>query len=96
MIIASTQKGIDIVEENKKLFKIYESSFEKASRGNEQLKRPSKYNPKREEILQLYAESGWEAVEARFNKNIGMKKYTGYIKSLIPNGLKRQLKKILK
>ncbi len=96
VIIASTQKGIDIVEENKKLFQIYESSFEKASRGNQQLKRPSKYNPKREEILQLYAESGWEAVEARFNKNIGMKKYTGYIKSLIPNGVKRQLKKILK
>lgn len=96
VIIANTQKGIDIVEENKNLFQIYESSFEKASRGNEQLKRPSKYNPKREEILQLYAESGWEAVETRFNKNIGMKKYTGYIKSFIPKGLKRQLKKILR
>ena len=96
VIIANTQKGIDTVEKNKDFFELYESSFEKASRGNAQLNHPSKYDSKREDILRLYAESGWEAVESRFNKNIGIKKYTGYVKSLIPKGLKRQLKKILR
>lgn len=96
VIIANTQKGINTVEKNRELFELYESSFEKASRGNAQLNHPSKYDSKREDILRLYTESGWEAVENRFNENIGMKKYIGYVKSLIPKGLKRQLKKILR
>lgn len=96
VIIANTKKGVEFIRDNRKLFHLYNSSFEKASRGNAQLNHPSIYNPKREEILSLYAESGWSAVEKRFNREIGIRKYSGYVKSLIPKKLKRQLKKILR
>lgn len=95
VIIANTDKGIDFIKKNRNLFDLYKSSFEKAARGNAQLNCPSRYDEKREQILELYANNGWKAVDERFNKNIGLRKYSGYIKSLIPSGLKRKLKKIL-
>lgn len=95
VVIANTKKGVDLIKRNTELFELYESTFEKAARGNSQLNHPSKHDPKREEIIELYKKSGWNAVEERFNKNIGMKKYLGYIKSIIPAGLKRKLKKYL-
>lgn len=96
VIIANTQKGVDVIEQNSQLFELYESTFEKAARGNAQLNSPIKYDPKREDILKLYAESGWEVIDKQFNKTIGLKKYSGYIKGMLPKGLKRRLKKIIR
>lgn len=96
VMIANTQKGIDFVERNSKLFELYDSAFEKAARGNARLNHSGKYNPERDAILELYAEKGWEAVDERFSKNIGLRKYSGYIKSILPSGIKRKLKKILR
>ena len=96
VIIANTCKGLRLIEEHSALFNLYESTFEKAARGNAQLNSPTKYDHKREEILDVYADGGWEAVEMKFNKEIGLKRYSGYIKSLIPQKLKRTLKRYLK
>lgn len=93
VIIANTDKGIDFITKNRKLFDLYKSSFEKASRGNAQLNRPSRYDARREEILELYADKGWKAVDERFNKNIGIRKYAGVLKSMIPARVKRTIKR---
>lgn len=94
VVIANTQKGIDLVERNAELFYLYESTFEKAARSNAQLNHPIECDPKREDIIELYKISGWNAVEERFNKNIGIKKYSSQIKSLFPASIKRFLKRL--
>ena len=89
-----TDKGIDFIKKNRKLFDLYKSSFEKAARGNAQLNRPSRYDARRKDILELYADRGWKAVDERFNKNIGVRKYSGVLKSMIPVRIKRTIKKL--
>ena len=96
VIIANTRKGLDTVEKYRGVLELYESSFEKASHENEQLNHPIEDKPERKEILELYAESGWEAVDKRFNKNIGLKRYRGYITSMLPAKFKMKLKKLLR
>ncbi len=96
VIIANTDKGLRLINEHRGLFNLYESTFEKAAKGNAQLNVPTKYDHKREEILALYADGGWENVEVKFNNEIGLRRYSGYIKSLIPQKLKRTLKRHLK
>ncbi len=93
VIIANTDKGIDFIKKNRNLFDLYKSSFEKAAKGNTQLNRPSRYDTKRETILELYADKGWKAVDERFNKNIGIRKYAGVLKSMIPARVKRTIKR---
>ena len=47
---------------------------------------------KRDEILELYARQGWDALEKRFVKKTGLRKHSSRIKSFIPRKLKRWLK----
>ena len=96
VVIANTIKGIEFLNKNQSCFEMKKSDFEKASEGNLQLRRPSEYNIKREEILEIYMKNGWQGIEARFNKNIGIRKYNSFIKSFIPVSLKRLLKKYIK
>lgn len=62
---------------------------------NDQLHSPSKYSPKREEILKLYKEKGYEAVDQYFHKTCkkDIVKYT--ISGMMPKGLKRAVKKVI-
>ncbi len=96
VIIANTEKGTRFIQEHRDLFDLYDSTFEKAARGNAQLKVPTKYNPKRDSILELYRNNGWQAVEKAFHKKIGLRRYSGYIKMLVPKELKRLIKMYLK
>lgn len=95
-IISNTEKGTRFIQNNSDLFVLYESSFDKVARGNAQLNAPSKYHPQREELLAVYAEGGWESIDDMFCKEQGLKRYSGYVKSLIPSKLKRILKRYLK
>ena len=86
LIIANTEHGLaalDIDLIDKKI-----SNFEKVSAGNGQLKHPSALG-KRDEIISLYENSGWEAVEDRFNITIGIHRYTSQIKACVPSNIKR-------
>ena len=68
------------------------SEFSKASRENLQLRQPSREG-KRNEILALYLKGGWKALDERFSKNIGWRRYSSQLKALMPLVLKRKLKK---
>lgn len=94
VVIANTEKGVKVMEENSGQFDLIESDFGKAANGNAQLRHPTAYSPKREELIKLYTESGWGAVDKRFEKNMGLRRYIDYIKLMIPKGVKRNLKKI--
>ena len=67
------------------------STFEKAAAANGQLRHPSEQG-KRQEILQLYRSGGWKALEQRYQKKIGLRKYSSQVKAVIPLFIKRWLK----
>lgn len=93
VVIANTQKGMKLL--NSCIFGLYikKSDFEKVAAGNAQLVRPSICKSQRKEILDLYTKYGWNAVEERFYKNIGIRKYSSQLKSILPSGLKALLKR---
>lgn len=93
VVIANTAKGLTTLRQCSDALHMKDSTFEKAADGNAQLVRPSVKNPERQEILDLYAQQGWDAVARRFHANIGVRKYSSQIKNMIPSCLKKMMKK---
>ena len=94
LIIANTEKGTEAIQSTTKSLYIKESTFEKAAAGNAQLVRPTDKKPQRQEVLDLYSKQGWEAVAKRFDNNIGLRRYSSVVKSLLPAKVKALLKRI--
>lgn len=90
--IANTEKGFIALHECSEQIDAKESTFSKATASNAQLVKPSEKKEKRQEILNLYAKDGWSAVAERFEQNIGIRKHSSFIKSMIPDSLVRFLK----
>lgn len=91
VVIANNQRGLSALKEIRSFVEMKPSSFQKAALKNAQLKYPS-VSGCREEVLQQYVLGGWDALEERFNKKIGWRKYSGMVKALIPAVVKRKLK----
>lgn len=93
--MVNTDKGNNVLEQCEDQFVLMTSDFEKVAKHNDQLHSPSKYSPKREEILKLYKEKGYEAVDQYFHKTCkkDIVKYT--ISGMMPKGLKRAVKKVI-
>ena len=94
-ILANTTKGIQVCESLNGIYK-EASSFEKVSNRNGQLKHPSLLSPKRETILRLYAEQGYEALDAWFYRNYKKQIILHTVFNAVPRGFRMRLKKILK
>lgn len=94
-VLVNTDKGQKALGQCKDLFVLMTSDFEKVARHNDQLRSPSKYSPEREEILNLYKDRGYEAVDQYFHRYCkkDIIKYT--ISGMMPKGFKRSLKKII-
>ena len=95
MVMINTKRGGVLFDEIKNSTVCLPSSYEKASLYNGNLKKPSKKG-KRDEIVGLYRNGGWKAVDDRFVKQMGLKRYSGMIKSALPIPIKRFLKHCLK
>lgn len=92
LILVNTEQGKKRLQASEAYIEFRESTFEKVAQCNRQLRKPSDCG-KRDEILSLYNEGGWRAVDERYRKNIGLRKYSSQIKAMIPLGIKRKLKK---
>lgn len=93
-VIFNSEKSINFFENIYIDIDLKKSCIKKLSKNNAQLKYPS--NPeKREEILREYIDNGWDGVENLFNKKIGIMRFSSQIKYLIPNYIKKNIKKIL-
>lgn len=68
-ILVNTNQGKVALEQCESQFVLMTSDFDKVARHNDQLHSPSKYSPKREQILELYQKEGYEAVDRYFHKN---------------------------
>lgn len=93
-VLVNTDKGNNALEQCEDQFVLMSSDFEKVAKHNDQLHSPSKYSPKREQILELYQKEGYEAVDRYFHKNYkkDILKYT--VSGMLPKGLKRNIKKM--
>lgn len=99
MLMINSEKGEALFEKYKSLFWYYPSTFENASRHNEQLKRPSSFGKNRDVVLRLYKEKGYEAVDAWFWKQKQKEKRKESIKYHlhhdIPAPIRTLVKKII-
>lgn len=95
-IICNTEKGEKYIESCKEGMKMYPSVFSKAAAKNPQLQHPSILTERRKIILSYFAEYGYEGIEERYHKRMKGRVYKDRIKSMIPIGLKRRLKKLMK
>jgi len=92
VVIANTEKGNSYIQRISDAVELKASNFDAASSGNERLRHGSECSPKRAELLGMYKNGGWSAVDNHHNKSLGLKKHISFIKSLIPPALKRYLK----
>lgn len=93
LVIVNSRKGANFVRLMENILDLKHSTFEKVSLGNGQLRHPSKKG-KRDELMCLYKNKGWTALEERFRKEVGWHFYESRIKSYMPKWLKRKLKAI--
>lgn len=101
MLMVNTEKGEDVFEMYKDVFWYYSSSFEKASKHNDQLRHPSIPGANREKILILYQKKGYRSVDSWYwakkrRENLGENvKYCLHkcIPSLVRNILKKMLRR---
>lgn len=94
-LIVNTVKGQQALGQYGGGLSLYPSSFEKAAKHNGQLMQPSRPHEKREAVLKLYLEKGYEAVDREFKRHAGISYYVEQIKCRIPLSVKVKLKSIL-
>lgn len=90
-VFASTAKGEEALEGLQRRLDMKPATFDEIAAGNGQLRHPSEKGP-RDEILAVYREGGWDALEKRFLDKVGLKRHSSFVKSLIPSGIKRAIK----
>lgn len=92
LVVANTDKGHDWIKKSQRVVEYRSSTFDKASARNGNLKHPTKMPQTRGYILDTYKDGGWEALEVEFRK-IGWRRYSTQIKKMLPQKLKRFLKR---
>ena len=95
-VLVNNSRGAKLIELINKCINIDVTSFEKVARTNGQLKSPSKCPSTRQKILNIYKEQGYVAIESYFKKRNGLRTQYCYLKNMIPQSIKKSLKKILK
>lgn len=95
-ILVNSSKGQKVIETMQDDFELLSSTKEKIALHNEQLNHPCEHTNKRELILKLYKENGYEALEKYYKNSLGYKKYAYWFGAVIPKKLKSKLKVLLK
>lgn len=86
-ILANTSKAKVYVQQLKDKMIMHEVLLESIVRHNENLKRPTHRGKRREELLRLYREQGYGALEQRYHKTVGRKKWMYRIKNALKSYL---------
>lgn len=92
-VLVNSEKGKCIVEQTDLL--LFESDFEDVARENFQLQRPSILPESRKTVIELYLKNGYQALENRFNKALGFKKYLYVLRNKIPAKLRMKIRVLL-
>lgn len=95
-MLVNTEKGKMLLESLDGEVTALASEFKYVADDNGQLKFPSKVNENRSQVLELYRNKGYAAVDKWHNKRLGVKRYIYTLWDGLPLGLKSKLKRILK
>ena len=95
VLLVNSKKGTLLKEELTKYLYLTESTFEQAKVQNEQLNNPMAKSSRREEILRVWKEGGYEAVAKDYYRKNKKQIIKTKSKMLIPLSLKKFLKRIL-
>lgn len=94
-IIVNSTKGQEALHSLKGALLLDKSSYEKVSRRNAQLLRPSQKEKSRETIFGLYHEKGYEAVDRFYRKHYRKQRIIHSVFSKLPFGLKLIIQKLI-
>lgn len=95
-ILVNSEKGQNVMKMMDSNFDLIRSTKEKIALHNEQLNAPCVHTSRRESILEMYRESGYEALENYYKNSLGYKKYVYWFGAIIPKNLKGKLKAIIR
>ena len=94
-VIVNTDKGKTLLNKCENVLELKNSTFDDIAIGNAQLNKPCTEPGGRKNLLLLYKLKGWAGLEKYYSDFIGLRKYESLIKSLIPNSMKRWIKRNL-
>lgn len=94
-ILVNNTKGKALLDKISGKVQMDRSTIEKAANENGQLKFPSSRPDTREQVLSLYRDGGYAAVEAYFRGRNGLRTAYCYLKNRVPRSLKNKIKKKL-
>ena len=92
-VLANTPRGRQAMENMHDRLTVMDAAFEKIARHNKQLTTPSACPKERETILRCYRDEGYRAVDGYFRRTCKKDILLHALKGLIPQGLKRQIKR---
>lgn len=95
-VLINNEKGKKILKLLSGRVDINLSTIEKVARQNGQLKHSSICPKTRKEILDIYKENGYLAIESYFKKRNGIRTQYYYLKNMIPQSFKKILKKLIR
>lgn len=91
-VLVNTEKGNNFLKKLDKELILKQSEVSKVSRGNSHLNQPSVKGVNRSEIMQLYKEEGYFAIEKWFRKKLGIKRYVYILWDAIPDSIRTKIK----
>lgn len=91
--IVNTEKGKKMFESTEDLIWI-KTDYKRVRAGNEPLNEPSKQSGKREQILDLYKQNGWDAVEQEFAKHGRIKRFVFRLYNMMPVGVQQMIRNV--
>ena len=93
-MMANNKRGLDFSNEMEGFIIKEVSTFEKVSQKNEQLKKPFTQSSKREKIMQVYFERGYEGIEKLYRSDYRKQRVIHYIFNKLPRNIRNNIKKI--
>ena len=95
-VLVNTENGRDWLKMLKPHINFANSTLGQIQKRNHQLNEPSKHTQLRENVLRLYSEKGYEAVNEWYYKSMGLKKYVYEAWNLLPRKIQIQIKKLVR
>ena len=90
-IMVNSKKGLDELERIKdKLIQI-PTNYDSVRKRNPQLNKPSKKTPEHDEVMQLYKDSGYKAVDNYYQKKYRLKIFSSTVGQILSNKTKKKI-----
>ncbi len=93
-VLVNSDRGAELLDTVIDNVNLMDSSFDKISRHNDQLREAPTHSGMRKEVLEIYKSQGYASVDKYYKKAISWKKYLYQIEFYMPKEIKRTLKTV--